>query len=338
MPQSNRSVNKPALWARALDRTYPTSEAKAASKLAALHFGTNIASVVRFSEGMMNYMFQITTKSREIFVLRVYPAGRHKVAKYEAQLILEMHARGCFVPDIVSYRSDETEHIPAHLIYRYIHGATLASRRAQCSTQEMRQLAGALIDNLKLMASCEVRGYGGLVTAKSADCETAQEFFHRSMTRGIERAKETRVLPESTILSMQDLLDTAGPDVMRFDGQLAWGDLAPSNILIDQHNRLTAIVDFESTLALDHALSLGYLLAMSPDDPLIPLLLDEGARRDFAFDNRKIRLCAVLRAARMARFAHQPLPSGTLQRPIETILPGALRSLADLTASLQSNY
>src|SRR5205823_5289872 len=119
-----------------------------------------------------------------------------------------------------------------------------------------------------------------------------------------------------------------------FDGVLAWGDLATTNILVDETGRLTGLVDFESSFVLDSTLSVGYLYGMNPEHPLIHALLDVGRASGSVFVDEKLKLCAALRAVRMAKFAHRDLPSGELQHPIQDVLPGAIRAVEQLVETL----
>lgn len=287
-------------------------------------------SVERIGQGVMNYMFKVRAEAEDLCIVRIYPPGREKVAKYEPDLIERLHALGCLVPRITGYSTTATPGRPAHLVYRYIPGHSLQAHRHLMTRGQLETLARAIAENLELMASHRVSGYGGLITADSADDDTALEFCTRSLSRGIEAAKATGVLSAEVIDQLESLLGSLGERVVALDGALAWGDLALSNILVDEGGRLTGLIDFESCFALDRALSIGYFRAIAPDDELLRLLIEASRSLGCELDERRINLCAVLRAARMARFAHTALPSGVAQRPVSALLPGAMTALARL--------
>jgi aminoglycoside phosphotransferase (APT) family kinase protein len=278
-------------------------------------------------------MFRVRTERDDFFVVRIYPKLREKVAAYEAQLIQRYRDAGCSVPEVISYECARSADVPPHLIYRYIRGETLTARRTCLTSRQLQDLARALLKNLQLMASCSVSGFGGLITAGSADDPTPWQFFQRSLSCGIESAKRSKVIDARLIDCLMQLLETCEAEVSKFDGALAWGDLAPSNILVDENDELAGIIDFESTFALDCSLSAGYFYAIAPGEPLLAALLREGKSTGFEFDERKLKLCAILRAARVARFAHKDLPSGAPQRSIAAMLPGAVQVLPELVNS-----
>lgn len=301
-----------------------------AADLAGRLFPSGFAALEPLPEGVMNHMFLARTRRGESFVIRIYPAQRRKIARYEPQLIERLRAAGCQVPQIIGHDLPESEAAPAWAAYRYIEGVTLARRASAVGPREIRNIAAAIVENLKRMSRLAVRGFGGLVTQDSADEADPWEFVRRSLAGGIENAARNNVIDETSAARLRRVLESSRPDVERFDGALAWGDLAPANILLDREDRLAGLVDFESSFVLDGALSAGYFFAMDPAHPLLQGLLEAGKAADFGFQDIRLKLCAVLRAARMAKFAHRSLPMGAAQRPIASLLPGAMQALGEL--------
>jgi Ser/Thr protein kinase RdoA (MazF antagonist) len=302
-----------------------------ALRIAREYFEAKPEVAERLPQGVMNYMFKVRSAAEDLCVVRIYPPGREKVALYEPQLLHRLRQAGCCVPEVVGYATVPQVELPAYCVYRFIPGSSLESRQRWLGRSSLRAIGQKIVENLSLMAACRVSGFGGLVTHESADDDSATSFFFRSLRRGIERAEESGVLSAAVIGRMRSLLETVSSEVSKFDGALAWGDLAPSNIILDAEDNLAGLIDFESTFALDRALSFGYFLALAPDHPLLAVLIQEARSSRFGLDEGRMNLCAVLRAARMARFAHRNLPSGASQRPIESILPGAKSALSDLT-------
>jgi aminoglycoside phosphotransferase (APT) family kinase protein len=302
-----------------------------ALQIARLYFGLAAVSAERLIQGVMNHMFKIRSEAEELCVVRIYPPGRQKVVAYEPQLVERLRLAGCCVPEVVGYGHLNGGGSASYFVYRFIQGQTLASRQTQIPRKKLQAIGRSLVDNLYLMATLRLRGFGGLITSDTADDNSAWEFFSRSVARGADNADSSRVLSEDVIYRLRALLDSARREVSAFDGALGWGDLAPSNILIDEDDRLIGLIDFESSFVLDRSLSFGYLRAILPDHPLLKILIDEARTTHFEVSDMRIKLCAALRAARMARFAHRNLPSGHLQRTISSILPGGIAALVELT-------
>ena len=301
-----------------------------ARQLAGQLIPSGVATVEPLAEGVMNHMYLARTRRSESFVIRIYPAQRRKVARYEPGLIQRLYASGCLVPEIVGHHLPASESAPAWVAYRYIEGVTLARRASALGPREIRNIAAALVENLKTMSRVPIRGFGGLLTYDSADEADAWEFVRRSLAGGIDNAARNGVVDRASIERLQRVLENSRRDVECFDGALAWGDLAPTNILLDREDRLAGLVDFESSFALDAALSAGYFFAMDPGHPLLDALLEAAHAAGFGFQDAKLKLCAVLRASRMAKFAHRSLPMGRPQSPIAILLPGAMQALEEL--------
>lgn len=301
-----------------------------ATQLAGRLFPSGLAAVEFLPEGVMNHMYLARTRRGERFVIRIYPARRRKIARYEPGLIQRLHAAGCLVPQIIGHDFPASESAPAWVAYHYIEGSTLARRASALRPRKMRGIATALVENLEIMSRLPVRGFGGLVTHDLADDADPWEFVRRSLAGGIENAERNGVVDRANAERLQRVLECSRRDVEHFNGALAWGDLAPTNILLDGEDRLAGLVDFESSFALDGALSAGYFFAMDPGHPLLSAVLDAANAAGFGFEDAKLKLCAVLRAARMAKFAHRSLPMGLPQRPIADLLPGAMQALEQL--------
>jgi aminoglycoside phosphotransferase (APT) family kinase protein len=294
------------------------------------HLGGGVYTVAPLKQGMMNHMFRVGTDLGYAVVVRIYPGSRAKVAVYEPEMVRRLRAAGMAVPEVIAHENGDGSAFSAYMLYRYIPGETLALRESSLGGREIRELAAALVIQLRLMADCSVTGFGGLIAADAADDPSPWDFFQRSVRGGVAAASDSGVLDTAAIDRLERILMRCESDVSKFNGSLAWGDLAPSNILLDERNRFAGLVDFESSFVFDRALSAGYFYAVNPDHPLLTALITESASEGFEIDPYRTKLCAVLRLARVAKYAHRGLPSGALQRSMSEMLPGAMRALHEL--------
>ncbi|HOV66529.1 MAG TPA: phosphotransferase, partial [Bacillota bacterium] len=104
---------------------------------------------------------------------------------------------------------------------------------------------------------------------------------------------------------------------------LVWGDVSPTNILVDRSGQLMGLLDFEGALAGDVVLNLGYCFASRYTSEFYRTIRSAwGAPTSDELCTR-IELYAVLRGMRITKYAHnRNLPTGQPRMPIEELLPG----------------
>src|SRR5690349_7098984 len=117
-----------------------------ALKIARSYFGSSALYAERIREGVMNFMFKIRSESEYLSIVRIYPPGREKVARYEPSLLRQLRELGCQVPEVLEFNAGAIEELPCYLMYRYIDGQTLEQRRHQMGNRELERLASMLVE------------------------------------------------------------------------------------------------------------------------------------------------------------------------------------------------
>jgi aminoglycoside phosphotransferase (APT) family kinase protein len=291
--------------------------------------------ITRLAGGIMNFMFLAQDRKHGKFVVRVYPPRRTKNGNFEPDVLRRLHSAGCAVPEVVGFLEKTAERPRACLVYKYIEGVSLEERLSTMSSREFTYLAKEIVEQLLLIKDVRVSGFGNLINGNAAAETRASEFIDGSIKSCIESCAKTHALDDVALSRLAALAGAGAYIWQKFDGALGWGDLSASNIIVNDSNRLAGLVDFEGTFALHCALSVGYLYAMQPEDPLYAAVLDEFRRASAELDDDTVDFCAVLRAIRMARYAGQELPTGVQQGKIFEVLPGAAIALAGLAGKLK---
>jgi aminoglycoside phosphotransferase (APT) family kinase protein len=292
------------------------------------------ARMTRLDGGIMNIMFLAQERKYGKFVVRVYPRRRSKNENFEPDILRRLRSAGCAVPEVFDSFEATTTRPRACLVYKYIEGTPLVLRLGVMSSRELKYLAKEIVEQLLRIKDVRVHRFGNLIDGNTAAEIRASEFIEGSIKSCVESCAKTGALDNLTLSRLAALAGAGVPIWAKFDGALGWGDLSAANVIVDDSNRLAGLVDFEGTFALHSALSVGYLYALGPQDPLYVAVVEQFRRAGTELDNETVSFCAVLRAVRMARYAGQDLPTGIQQREIFEVLPGAATALDELAERL----
>jgi len=175
-------------------------------------------------------------------------------------------------------------------------------------------------------------GYGDLVNAFHGRFTSLIDFVDSSFAQGILGARNHELLPTKTLSELEIVhrkLKSLVPDA---PSTLVWGDVAPDNIIIDDQDRLAGLIDFEGALAGDPIINLGYCYSRYCKTDFFDAIVRNWPLSLGTDHWRRIELYAVLRAVRILRFAHEPLPNAQPRTPIEQLLPGFVDAIGALAA------
>jgi aminoglycoside phosphotransferase (APT) family kinase protein len=279
----------------------------------------------------MNDKYLVASTNATRYVVRFYSKATAAAVSYEPDLVEKLRQEGLPVARVIGdSRSGPDAPLP-YMAYEYLPGTTLRSRFSALSLPTRRRITGQLAEFLFSLGSLGVTGYGELVDSQTGRYDSWAEFMETSLSEGISDAARHGSLPLEVIRQV----DSIRASLKCFDPPerptLAWGDILTNNLLIDKGESLVGIVDFEGTLAAEHALNLGYCRAAYGLSAQLSRYLMEASEGKLEPDPDRLNLYTVLRGVRVARFAHLPLPTGHRRRPVVTLFPGvhpAARALA----------
>jgi len=308
---------------------YPEAELESAARdLAQVLFGVEPVRMAPLRRGVMTLKFVVEMPLGARYVVRFYPRTRAHVVCYEPDLLRRCAREGLPVPEVVADSRALGGATHPFLVYRWIEGTTLADRLPALTRAARDKIAGQLVSALSSLASVRINGFGDLIDAANARFPNAAAFFRASFVEGLDSVRRHRLLPPDLarqIASIRADFGSIGPAAC-----LVWGDVSLENTLIDSQDRLAGLLDLEGALAADPLFHLGYHYARYGDSEFFRSLalcwsppLDPQAWQ-------RIYLYAVIRALRLAKFAHLPLPSGLARLPLTELLPGLAGAVRNL--------
>ncbi|KAF7963941.1 hypothetical protein AWV80_04085 [Cupriavidus sp. UYMU48A] len=159
-------------------------------------------------------------------------------------------------------------------------------------------------------------------------------FVHDEMHSGLESIRRHRLLEPKLVQEIERVIRAGQPASARATRRLIWGDVNFGNILVKEDGCVAGLIDFEGCLSGDPLATLGYAAAVHGPDPFFSQVLRAWPQRLAKEEDDLIAWYALLRALRLARYAHLPLPTGRPRDPLVHIVPGiipALRRLATVS-------
>lgn len=315
-----------------LERSLPPPYlAGLASEIVSSLTGTPASSAEVLLRGMMTFKCRVRTAEGEDLIVRFYPNGRSAVVNHEPDLLARCRQLGFAVPQPVADSRSGPPSPLAYLVYRRIEGRTLDEHLADWREQQQPLLAQELAMQLHRMQTLDFEGAGELVSARRARDTDWQAFASRSFHTGLDAIETHALLPLPLRSALRSLPPLAPSSTAKHAHQLIWGDFNFGNILVAEDGSLAGLIDFEGCLSGDPIATLGYGFATHGQhnffDQLLaawPEALDQDALDAVAW-------YAVLRAMRIAIYAHLPLPTGRPRDPLLDILPGLLPAMHRLT-------
>lgn len=308
--------------------------ASSAKALGQALFADKVRAVEIVPRGVMNHKFRVALEGGEYFILRLYPPLRERVVEYEPDLLRRCNSAGLPVPDVLVDSRVGPEVGWAYTVYRWLPGVPLDERLPALGTDALTVIAHELLGFLHRLARLPVVGHGDLVSATAARFTTRRDFFQTVISEAEPGVTGSNWEP-GAFTRLTRWLNEAALAVPEGQPVLAWGDLSPENILLDPHDRIAGIIDFEGTMAGNFCLTLGYAYARLMDTRFFDALRRIWPGAGEPNIDRATEVYAVLRALRLARFANTPMPTGCARRPLGQVLPGFQHLLRKMSVDVQ---
>ena len=284
--------------------------------------GETVAQATRVNAGVMTFKYFVETVKGYRYVVRFYPEKRAAVASYEPDIIHRCLERGMRVPEVIATsRTGPTAGLK-YMLYRMIPGVSLDVRLPFLSQQSLNRICSTLIDELKLLRSVHVEGFGDLVFADRARFSSWLSFVAETFLDGIASARGQDLLPSKLI----DDIDLTGRhlDKFTYSGQpsLCWGDISPQNIIVDENGEIVGLIDFEGVVSAEFDLNLGYLRARYAGTSFYSTFAETWLDGTENATSARAALYVLVRALRLLSQGREPLPTGIPREQVDTFLPG----------------
>lgn len=273
---------------------------------------TPVADAQILTAGHMTLKVKVTLADERELLVRSYPPGRETIAEFEPELLERLLQAGASVPTPLSY---STHFSDAYLIYEMLPGVSLDRFITRLTSGELERVAQAVFEQLTILASLEVSGWGDMKSAVCADCDTWRAFvFSLNLSQLYPNA------PSWLVKATDKLRWIAETRVAPLRSTLVWTDLSPENIIVNEKGHFIGLIDLESVMALEPDATYGYLDARYRFTRFhqfftSPFLI--GAKSQ---DLRSIY--ALIRALRILPHRLEPLPAGGVRDPLHIFLPG----------------
>lgn len=262
--------------------------------------------------GRMTLKVKVVLADQRELLVRFYPPGREAIARFEPALLARLHSVNASVPTPLTSSAQTNE---AFLIYEMLPGWSLDHFMTRLTDVQLEKIAGSVSEQLALLASLDVTGWGDMDSATSAIFGNWQAFV-ASTIDGQQFSNE----PDWLIDAIDSLRSIAGTRVMPSRSTLVWTDISPENIIVDADGCFAGLIDFESVMALEPVAALGYLDARYHSTRF---------HRFFESSIFKGKECeclrsiyTIIRALRILPHIRKPLLTGGVRDPIHIMLPG----------------
>jgi aminoglycoside phosphotransferase (APT) family kinase protein len=300
-------------------------------------FGLSPVQVNRITRGVMTIKFIAELPSGERYVVRFYPPTRSAVVRYEPDIVRRCSEIGLPVPEIVCDSRNGPASPLHYMVYRMIHGVPLSQKFSKLSNARRAEIAKQIADWVYALEKVGVIGYGDFVDGRTAGHSSWALFLRKSFFEGIASARQHGLLPQKVILELGFIAGKLEKFETEMPSVLVWGGISLENIIIGSRNHVRGLLDFESALAGDMLVNLGYCLAQYHETAFFESLACAWPETLTEHHWTRMELYAVLRALRIVKFAHRPLPTGEVRTPIEQLLPGFRWALEKLIRKMKNN-
>lgn len=288
--------------------------------------------IKQINRGVMTFKFAAELPTGESFIIRFYPDTRWNIVNYEPDILQRCSELGLPVPKVVIDSRTGPEAPLQYMVYRMIDGFPLSDRYTALTDASRLEIAAQIVAHIHSLHQVHLSGFGDLIDGSTAKFDSWRVFMQQSISDGISSARQNYVFNDDVITKLEAVaLDLGAWSVQPGCGLTGW-DISPENILVDNNNRIVGLLDFEGILSGDILLNLGYCYARYYKTAFFESVADAWPCQLTDHQWRDVELYAVIRALRIARFAHQPLPTGHTRTPVEDFLPGfksALNSLVN---------
>lgn len=319
------------------DDADPTDLPAAAASVVANLMGAAVRTSVRIQRGMMTFKCRVQTERGDDIMVRFYPAGRSSVVHQEPDLLVRCREAGLPVPKIVGDSRTGPPAPLSYLAYFRIGGETLADRLPLLDDTQSQYLAADLARHLRCLQEVKLEGAGELASGTSAFDTAWSAFVEHSMNVGLKAIRQHDLLTPSLLSALERAVRAGPPAPASATGRLVWGDINFENILVTEQGAVAGLIDFEGCLSGDPVATLGYCQAVHGPEPFFHMLLRAWPDVESIQDHARVAWYALLRALRLARYAHLALPTGRPRDPLIQIMPGVISAINTLEKAVLTN-
>jgi aminoglycoside phosphotransferase (APT) family kinase protein len=315
------------------DHASAPSLTEAAARVVGGLLGKRVLVVEQLHQGMMTFKCRVRTDGDDDVIVRFYPASRSALVYQEPDLLLRCCRAGLPVPQPIGDSRAGPSAPLSYVVYRRIEGETLADRLPAFDDARRRVLAEDLAAHLYRLQDLKFEGAGELISSVAARDASWDFFVHDAMRSGLVSIKHHSLLEWTFAGEIERVIRAGPPAPERATRRLVWGDVNFGNILVKEDGRIAGLIDFEGCLSGDPLATLGYAAAVHGPDPFFAKLRQAWPQALSDEEDDLIAWYALLRALRLARYAHLPLPTGRPRDPLIQIVPGiipAVRRLATI--------
>lgn len=306
---------------------------KAAARIVEELLSTRVFAVEFLHQGMMTFKCRVRTENDDDVIVRFYPASRSGIVLQEPDLLLRCYRAGMSVPKPIGDSRSGPSAPLSYVVYRRISGETLADRLPSFDNARRRVAAEDLASHLYRLQNLTIEGAGEIVTSMAAQNSSWDTFVEDAMCTGLASIKDHKLLEPSLTSEIERVIRAGAPTQASATQRLVWGDINFGNILVEEDGRVTGLIDFEGCLSGDPLATLGYAAAVHGTEPFFSTLRQAWPRTLSEDEENLVAWYTLLRALRLARYAHLPLPTGRPRDPLVHILPGIIPALRRLAAN-----
>jgi aminoglycoside phosphotransferase (APT) family kinase protein len=307
---------------------------ESASRIVGELLGTRVRTVAFLHQGMMTFKCRVHTERGDDVIVRFYPSKRANLVHQEPDLLIRCRQAGLPVPQPLGDSRTGPHSTLQYVAYRRIEGETLATRLSSLDNARRSVLAKDLAHHLHQLQYLTFEGAGDLISSISAHDIAWNLFVDQAMLTGLASIKDHGLLEVPLIRAIDDVVSRGKRGSASATQRLIWGDINFNNILVDEHGRVAGLIDFEGCLSGDPLATLGYAAAFHGTESFFAQLRSAWPDDLSKDQDDLIAWYTLLRAARLAKYAHLPLPTGRARDPLIQIVPGIIPALQRLTAIL----
>ena len=296
--------------------------------------GAHVVSSEEIRRGYMNFKCRVRTEAGDDVMVRFYPRARSALVNFEPDLVARCHRAGIPVAQCIGDSRTGPPAPFAYMAYRRIEGETLTDRMSSLGSSQAHSLAKELVHCLHGLGAVEFDGVGDLMSGTTANAASWETFVEDAMSLGLDSVHRHRLLAPQILSDLEQVVRRGPPpERQQSAARMVWGDINFENILVASDGTLAGLIDFEGSLSGDPMATLGYALAAQGPSSFLGNVIATWPGFDAACDHAVVAWYGLLRAMRLAPYAHLPLPTGLPRDPLVKIFPGLTSAIETLRAT-----
>lgn len=309
--------------------TFANVLTEVAGRIVAELLGEPVHVVEWLRRGMMTFKCRVRTE-RDDVIVRFYPSSRSTLVDQEPDLLLRCRREGLPVPQLIGDSRTGPCAPFNYIVYHRIEGETLADRLPSFDCARRVAVAKDFARHLCHFQDLTFDGAGDLISCTAAHDISWESFVDDAMCCGMLSIRRNNLLEPTLADDLERVIRGGAPAQIRATRRLVWGDINFGNIIVSEDGRVAGLIDFEGCLSGDPLATIGYAAAVHGTDRFFMLLRQTLAIPLSEEVDDMVAWYALLRALRLAIYAHLPLPTGRRRDPFINIVPGIVPALRRL--------